>query len=726
MFVLVAPVCCLYGLELELEHGYLYNLQVLRSTYMESDRGYRHEQRRSRCVSLYPLLLVFLLLGLGACSQSDTATIFEDPNGDSAVSALTTILGDAAKEAEGYYFGPRTGKTVEVLFDKPFMFVPNVTGLNPSLQYTIDDVSEWGFTITLEGSGFWKDVGFKIEGNLADTIEFCRDTDGGNDTFYGGHVYASTGSFSDTCVEDEFQKILREVSCDGTKVQEQYIECEYNCYKGRPPAFCVNDENVKEPCDDQIEGTDFFTKDFVAYNGRRYYDYCIDQIHGTQKELTEYTCEGTTLREVNRFCEHGCANGRCLTEQEFVDPTSLTATFFAQANSTNIDDWITLEAFVTDKNGLSSLHFYEFNGTEKKELTWESCGGALECNGSWRVARYDAGLRSFGIEAVNQKNYSNQKNLTLNFSGDLTAPTMELNITPLLSEVHNFTYFNITTSDEKGMDYLAIFSQTNQAKWTLLNTVECRELLTCNMSFRYNNSEEGLVRYIVKGTDTSENAAFLFEEVFYLGKNSSVDVDPPVFNFTPSIYNATVNELVLFSYEIGDEYIDSVRFYKQQLGAIWVFLSTFTCDDVQQCEGEFTYRNSETGNVSYLLNVTDISGNYAEEVISVIYNTGEEQEKGDIAAPNVSLVVTNVDDGVNNYTELEYSAEDDDKITYINLYEYLGGSYSLLRTKFCFRQATCDAVFRHDRLKRNTTFLVVAVDVAGNSGKLEEIYGPLS
>ena len=117
--------------------------------------------------------------------------------------------------------------------------------------------------------------------------------------------------------------------------------------------------------------------------------------------------------------------------------------------------------------------------------------------------------------------------------------------------------------------------------------------------------------------------------------------------------------------------------------------------------------------------MTDASGNYQEKNVDVHYNKGN-NTISDSTAPSITLNVINVEQGTANFTRLEYSAEDDSTITYMNVYEKKNGKYELLRTKFCYKQSSCSSFYDRTRLTEPTTFLVVAVDIYGNHGQFEQ------
>lgn len=670
--------------------------------------------------SLNPILILVVLLVIASCSNSDAPTLVRSND------HLDIITGNGAVEGDGYYFSQRTADSVTILFKEPFLFVPTVNLTNKDLVYSVKNLSEWGFVLSLGDTGFWKDALFVVEGNLVEGTSFCRDSDKGNDTFFGGTVYSKDGIHMDICTHDEEMRILKEYFCDGTSLAFQFVECEYNCYDARGPAFCVNDVNVKEPCDDQFPGSNFLKKEFVNFNGRRYYDYCIGQIHGTRKELAEYVCEDIVIDEVNHFCEFGCAEGRCLTAEEYVDPDSLSVTFFAYTNSSNVDDWIRFQILASDAVGLRSLNFYEFNGTDETKLTWESCTPTVKtCNATWKVGRPEGGIITFIVRAVNFMNLTSSKNLTLNFSGDIFAPKLTLNISPIQNQIYNFTSINASAEDEKGVVYLAIYEQIAEAQWVLLQSTDCKEATNCTMSFRFNSTKGGEVQYILKSLDINDNAAFEFGKAFYYVPGTVGDIDPPLVNFTSEMTSAVSGDPVIFTYSLEDTLLKSVRFYKKEPDFPWSFISSLDCgNDLQYCEGEFTYINTAPGDVGFLLNVSDDAGNYKEASLSITYILESNDTNADASAPNITLNVIDIDDGVNNFTRLEYKGTDDNTVTYMNVYEKKNDDYELLRTKFCFKQVECMATYDRPRLLVNTTFLIVASDANGNRAELEETYGP--
>ena len=245
------------------------------------------------------------------------------------------------------------------------------------------------------------------------------------------------------------------------------------------------------------------------------------------------------------------------------------------------------------------------------------------------------------------------------------------------------------------------------------------------MDFKFNSTRVGRVNYILKSEDINGNVGFTFDDVYYVSKNITYDTSPPEVNISANAYNATTGTDIRISYEIWDEYIDSVSVYKEEPDIGMFFVASFDCgSEREHCSGEFVYNNVVPGDITYTINVSDLNNNYADKSVTVHYYGESRKESDDKSGPNITLNVVVVEEGLANYTQLEYSSSDDSQVTYMNLYEKTGQGYDLLRTKFCFSSDECSAAYRRERLDKETTFLIVASDSLGNRARYEETYVP--
>jgi hypothetical protein len=209
---------------------------------------------------------------------------------------------------------------------------------------TIDDACQSGNDVIIEQMcKDVEDVGYKCWGvsyecpNGCENGEckpVCIDTDGGEDYFTKGTVtsynsYGVVGPTNDYC---DGETVLRELSCNGLSVSNDF----YNCPNGCDDGVCLDTsiETTSEETDTSIEeiaiyctdsdGRDYYENGNVRgidSNGEQYslHDNCFDydpsdDLHEGVR-VREYICDGDYSTSSVKTCKYGCLGGKCLEEE---------------------------------------------------------------------------------------------------------------------------------------------------------------------------------------------------------------------------------------------------------------------------------------------------------------------------------------------------------------------------------------------------------------------------
>ncbi|PIN70313.1 hypothetical protein COV93_02055 [Candidatus Woesearchaeota archaeon CG11_big_fil_rev_8_21_14_0_20_43_8] len=665
------------------------------------------------CILLTVFLVAIMFFG---CDDGDKKKD-QDASNDTAF----TFVGNGAKEGKFYFFKNRDINSVEIYFYEPFYFSPKVQNVNPGVDYNITDVSSWGFKIILSGGGFWKDMQFNVTGILADGREFCYEDDHGQDPERGSKVYTLAGIFQDICLKDNVTHI-EEQYCQNNTLVSKVMLCDKTCYSDGGPAVCANGTNVEQDCIDPTSGVNYYEKNHVMYNGVRYDDYCIGQIHGTNKELTEYTCSKKDLDQENQFCALGCVNGKCLQNSDFIVPQ---ITFGALTDANKTGEYVTFRLFATDDIGLYDLILYEQNSTRKWILTYHECENKKTCNMTLKMTNHDTGLYIYEAIARNFYNNTAYRNITLNFSSDVSGPVIKMTVNPVRLNISNFTYISINVTDNKGIKYLTLVKQPINSPGILLSAEDCKEKTTCFRRFKLGMNASGFYNLIVNAVDTDQNSASLTRAIEVHNVNETFDIWSPNVTFSIDKNDTYAGYYITVNYKVvDDQQLGAIGFYKKTRNNRWEYVSGLNCGNKTSCTGEFIYKNKDTGKVIYMVNATDSYGNYEFKQKTVDYKPELNVTIGDITAPEIALISSVYPQGLINKTLIEYSATDVNAITYMNLYEEISGEFKLQRTKFCRKETTCQAELLHEPVTTNSTFLVIAVDIYGNKGELKKVIFP--
>ncbi len=136
----------------------------------------------------------------------------------------------------------------------------------------------------------------------------CEDTDNGKNYFIRGKVISGSEEHTDYCINNE---VLREFYCNKNHVDHVDYNCKNHGYAQCFGGTCVNLPK-KNICKDS-DGLNYYNKGYVFFNGRYYYDECINS-----NTLKEYFCSNNVKDEKIVNCPYGCSNGAC---KEKVEPS---------------------------------------------------------------------------------------------------------------------------------------------------------------------------------------------------------------------------------------------------------------------------------------------------------------------------------------------------------------------------------------------------------------------
>ncbi|MEM4215839.1 MAG: hypothetical protein QXD51_02015 [Candidatus Anstonellales archaeon] len=125
--------------------------------------------------------------------------------------------------------------------------------------------------------------------------ETCTDTDGGKNYYEYGTTYTSKERAADFCEKTT----LVEYYCEGTEIKKETFKCEYGCENGA----CT-----RQGCTETDKGDDPYTYGIVYFGNVKYEDFCEKTI------LTEYYCEGSTVKNKTYRCEGMCERGQCIKQ----------------------------------------------------------------------------------------------------------------------------------------------------------------------------------------------------------------------------------------------------------------------------------------------------------------------------------------------------------------------------------------------------------------------------
>ena len=146
---------------------------------------------------------------------------------------------------------------------------------------------------------------------LFEEEQTCTDSDDGKEYYERGTIMITNGIGASVTSDYCIGNTVNEYYCSGN---EQAVT-DYNCENGCEDGACKTEE--VRSCTDSDDGKDFFTKgSVVVSNGNGASgtsDYC------SQDTVKEYYCSDNEREITDYYCENGCEDGACLTEQKKAD-----------------------------------------------------------------------------------------------------------------------------------------------------------------------------------------------------------------------------------------------------------------------------------------------------------------------------------------------------------------------------------------------------------------------